>query len=140
MEADKLVQHCIHICEEHQALDILVVDISRTSPFADYCLFCSGNSQAHVRALARNVEADLKAGPGVRTRSREGEPAAGWVLLDLNDVLVHIFKPETRAYYAIEQIYRDCPVYFPDDYEMPAADTAEPSADGADAERPAFLR
>ena len=81
------------------------------SPLADVVVIASGRSQRHVAAMADHLLRTLKEA-GLGNRPVEGLPNADWVLLDAGDVIVHLFRPEVRAFYQIEKIW---------DAEPPAA-------------------
>ncbi len=87
---------------------LLVLDVQNLSTIGDYFLLCCGHSTTHVRTIADAVEAALKA-EGIRVGHREGEPTSGWVVLDYGDVIVHVFLPETREFYALERLWGDAP-------------------------------
>jgi len=89
-----------------QALQLL--DLAALSGIADYFVLCTGSSTTHVETIAEAIETALKAA-GHRVLHREGVPASGWVLLDYGDVVVHIFLPETRAFYALDRLWGDAP-------------------------------
>jgi ribosome-associated protein len=85
-----------------------LLDLAGLSGIADAFLLCSGTSSTHVRTIAEGVEMALK-GEGQRVLHREGAPESGWVLLDYGDVVVHVFLPETRAFYALDRLWGDAP-------------------------------
>ena len=90
--------------DEDQAQDIVVIDLKNKSPIADYIVVASGRSQRHVGAIADHLSRALKdAGHG--KAHLEGMPQADWVLIDAGDVIVHLFRPEVRAFYRLEQIW-----------------------------------
>jgi ribosome-associated protein len=89
-----------------QALQLL--DLAALSGIADCFVLCTGSSTTHVETIAEAIETVLKAA-GHRVLHREGVPASGWVLLDYGDVVVHIFLPETRAFYALDRLWGDAP-------------------------------
>ena len=84
--------------------DVVVLDLRGKSSIGDYMVVTSGRSSRHVGAVADNVLKDLtKAGvPGVRV---EGMPHCDWVLIDTGDVIVHVFRPEVRAFYNLEKMW-----------------------------------
>ena len=69
---------------------------------------CTGTSTTHLQTIAEAIEAALKA-EGYRALHREGVAASGWLLLDYGDVVVHVFLPETRAFYALDRLWGDAP-------------------------------
>ncbi len=91
-----------------KADSLLVLDLQAISTIADYFVICCGASTTQVRTIADAVEASLKA-EGAHVSHREGLPESGWMLLDYGDVVVHIFLPETREFYALERLWGDAP-------------------------------
>lgn len=91
-----------------KAEGLLVLDLQAVSTIADYFVICSGNSRTQIQTIAEAIEATLK-GEGVHVRHREGLPESGWLLLDYGDVVVHVFLPETRDFYALERLWGDAP-------------------------------
>lgn len=90
--------------EDDKAEEILALDIRGKSSFADMLIIASGRSARHVSALADHVMHKLKEN-GVKDVRVEGLPQADWVLVDAGDVVVHLFRPEVRAFYNIEKIW-----------------------------------
>jgi len=91
--------------EDSKAEDIVPIDIVGKSPLADFMVVASGRSQRHVAAIAERLLADFKDGGGGDIRV-EGMRAADWVLVDTGDVIVHVFRPEVRAFYNLEKMWR----------------------------------
>jgi len=90
--------------EEYKAEDISVVDLVGKSTIADHMIVASGRSQRHVGSLAdRTVEQLKKA--GVAMIGVEGRRQADWVLLDVGEVIVHLFRPEVREFYNLEKMW-----------------------------------
>ena len=112
MESKELIDRCIQECEDRKAVDLLVYDVQGESILADYYLFCNGNSDVHVRAIASNLEKNLKDDLGLLPKSQEGKSESGWILIDYADVLIHIFTPETRDYYNFEDLHENMSVYY----------------------------
>jgi ribosome-associated protein len=94
--------------EDDKAEEILAIDIRGKSSLADMLIVASGRSARHVAALADHVLRKLKEA-GVKDVRIEGLPHADWVLVDAGDVVVHIFRPEVRAFYNIEKIWTGAP-------------------------------
>ena len=90
--------------EDDKAEEIISIDIRGKSSFADMLVVASGRSARHVGALADHVMRKLKEA-GVNDVRVEGMPQADWVLVDAGDVVVHLFRPEVRAFYNIEKIW-----------------------------------
>ncbi|OYW81924.1 MAG: ribosome silencing factor [Asticcacaulis sp. 32-58-5] len=94
----------INRLEDDKAQDIVCIDLRGKSSMADTLIIASGRSHRHVGALADHVLRALKdAGHG--KAKIEGLPACDWVLIDVGDVVVHLFRPEVRAFYNIEKIW-----------------------------------
>ena len=87
-----------------KAQDVVLIDLKGKSPMADAIIIASGRSQRHVGALADHLLRALKDAGYGRARV-EGMPACDWVLIDAGDVVVHLFRPEVRAFYNIEKIW-----------------------------------
>ncbi len=107
LEPIELARQVVDVCEERLGEDILLLDIREVSPFADYFVICSGNSERQLRALSDSVREFTKTELGVLPHHIEGEPFSGWVLLDYLDVIVHLFSPELRAYYDLESLWKE---------------------------------
>jgi ribosome-associated protein len=86
--------------------DILLLDIKDVASFTDYFILCNGTSDRMLDALAKGVlEATKK---DFKKKSRvEGKSQEGWLVMDFGDVVVHLFSPETREYYDLEELWRD---------------------------------
>jgi len=89
---------------EKQAEDVLVLDLRSLCHFADFFVICSAPTDRQIEAIRDEVSRRLKE-EGLPLLHSEGEADSGWVLLDFGDVLVHIFAPEQREYYALEKIW-----------------------------------
>jgi ribosome-associated protein len=91
--------------EERQGADILLLDVSEITILADYFILCSANSERQLRALSGDISRQLKAEAG-RPLNVEGESESGWMLIDYGDVVVHLFMPAVRDYYALEDLWQ----------------------------------
>jgi ribosome-associated protein len=89
-----------------KGLDVVIIDISGKSSFADYFVIASANSDRQVGSLVDEVERRLGL-DGFLPRHIEGKPGCGWVLMDYGDVVVNVFTKEQRASYQIEKIWGD---------------------------------
>lgn len=90
--------------DDDKAQDIVCIDLKGKSSVADTLIIASGRSHRHVGALADHVMRALKEA-GYGKVKVEGLPACDWVLIDVGDVVVHVFRPEVRAFYNIEKIW-----------------------------------
>ncbi len=92
--------------DEKMAEDIRVLDISGVTVMADYFIIANGNNENQVRALVDNVQEKLYKA-GYEMKQLEGQRQGNWVLLDFNDIIIHIFDKENRAFYDLERIWKD---------------------------------
>jgi ribosome-associated protein len=90
--------------DSHKAENIVSVDLTGKSDFADRMIIASGTSQRHVSALADHVRETLKHA-GYEHVPVEGQETCDWVLVDVGDIVVHIFRPESRGYYNLEKMW-----------------------------------
>jgi len=95
--------------QQKKATDIMILDLRQISPLADFFVIASGSSDTHIRAIADTITNGL-AERGVKVWHIEGYTYAHWILLDLVDVVVHIFDERTREYYGLERLWGDAPV------------------------------
>ncbi len=102
-DEDKVLEIIEKTLEDNKAEDVVVIDLKGKTSIANQMVVASGTSQRHVAALAEKVQENLKAA-GFPSTS-EGEEKADWVLIDAFDVIVHIFKPEVRAFYSLEKMW-----------------------------------
>ena len=90
---------------------IVALRIADVTSVADYMVLCSGLNNPHLRALADEVAKQLRQEtPPVAAHRRAGSADSGWIVLDYVDVVVHLFTPQMRGYYALEQLWKDAPV------------------------------
>jgi ribosome-associated protein len=103
---DRVLELVKESLEDSKAEDIVSINIQGKSAMADYMVIASGRSHRHVSAVADQLLRALKeAGHG--TAKVEGLAAADWVLIDAGDIIVHIFRPEVREFYALEKMWRE---------------------------------
>lgn len=101
MDERQRLERVLQAVQEIKAEDVVIYDMEERSSITDYVLICSGRSQAHVRGISERIGELMKAA-GAPAASMEGFSEGSWVLLDFDLVLVHVFHPETRAYYDLD--------------------------------------
>ncbi|MGN0155569.1 MAG: ribosome silencing factor [Lachnospiraceae bacterium] len=106
MDSRELAKAAIAGLEDKKAEDIKVIDISGVSVMADYFIIANGSNRNQVQAMADNVEEKLHE-LGVHPRQIEGYQTANWILMDFNDIIVHVFNEEDRLFYNLEKIWLD---------------------------------
>ena len=94
---------------EKLASDVIAYDVSDQLAITDTFLLCSGSNDRQVRSIIDEVELRLKQAGATLVR-REGEQEGRWVLLDYSDIVVHVQNKEERVFYALERIWKDCPL------------------------------
>ena len=91
--------------EDFKAVDIQIIDVSGRNPLTELFVIASGNSSRHVKSMANNLIMQAKAA-GCQPLGVEGHRHGEWVLVDLNDVIVHLMLPQTRAFYNLEKLWQ----------------------------------
>ena len=107
-DVEEKVLHCINTLLEKKAKDIIVINIKELSSFTDYFIICSGTSDRQVKALASFIQESLKK-TGIHSLGVEGERYGKWVLIDYDDVVVHIFQEPVRTFYDLERLWPEAP-------------------------------
>ncbi len=108
LEGEQIADICVKIASDGKGEEIVVLDVRKMSSFTDYFVILSGRSTRHVQALAENLENELRS-KRINTSRAEGLSEGKWVLLDFNDVIVHIFYHEQRDFYDLEGLWHDAP-------------------------------
>ena len=106
---DRLAEEIGELAADKKAIDILVLDLRGVVGYADYFVICSGGTERQTKAIHDGIHQGLKDGHGLLPRRVEGLSEARWILMDYLDVVVHVFTPETRAYYRLEQLWGEVP-------------------------------
>lgn len=106
MDSKGLLKDIVAALEDKKGENIRVLDISKISILADYFVIVSGSNVSQVKALADAVEERMKM-QRIEPKSIEGYRGAGWILMDYQDLVVHIFNEEERAFYDLERLWRD---------------------------------
>jgi ribosome-associated protein len=96
------------LAADRKALDIVQLDLRGMIGYADYFVICSGRTDRQTRAIHDAIHEGMKA-RGLLPRRVEGLGEARWILMDYLDVVVHVFTPETREYYRLEQLWGEAP-------------------------------
>jgi ribosome-associated protein len=116
LEAKTLAYKIADLALDKKAKQIAVMDLKGMTGIADYFVLMSGESDTQIKAIADHIIRDLK-GIDVRLYHKEGYDSLRWVLLDYVDVVVHVFKPETREFYGLERLWGDAKIDFVMDIE-----------------------
>lgn len=90
--------------EDDKADQVVVIELAGKTEIADYLVIASGTSQRHVGAMTDHLHRRMK-GLGVKSVAVEGDQQCDWVLIDAGDIIVHLFRPEVRAFYSLEKMW-----------------------------------
>lgn len=93
------------VAGENRGRDIVVLDMQELTPIFDYFVLASGTSRRQLHAMSEEIDHALEDDLGDRRMGIEGYSESRWILLDYGDVVIHLFEPETREYYALEQLW-----------------------------------
>lgn len=107
-EATDLARTAAHAAADKKAVDVVVLDVSDQLVITDVFMIASAPNERQVEAIVDNVEEKLRAA-GHKPVRREGARDSRWVLLDYQELVVHIQHDEERAYYDLERLWKDCP-------------------------------
>jgi ribosome-associated protein len=102
----EVARRVVELAEDKKAADIVLLEIAPFTTVADYLVICSGGSERQLGAIADAVVEGLKH-DGLPIVGREGEPSSHWVLIDAGAVIVHVFAPPERDFYALEKLWAD---------------------------------
>ena len=108
MNSDKLLNIAVDAAENKKAEDIISLNMQGISDMTDYFVVCHGNNERQVQSIARAVKEAVHE-QDIDVKRMEGYQDARWILIDLANVVVHIFHKDERPYYNIEKLYQDAP-------------------------------
>jgi len=94
---------------DKKAMDLVELDLAGILDYTDRFVICSGNTDRQTKAIADGIQEGLKKDHGISPRRIEGLPEARWILMDYLDVIVHVFTPEAREFYRLEQLWGEAP-------------------------------
>ena len=104
LSSKELLKFTLNSLENDKGIDIVSINLVGRSSIADYMIVVSGNTVRQVTAMANNLIKKYKE-IGIRLSSPEGMSNGDWVLIDANDILIHIFRPEVREFYSLEKMW-----------------------------------
>jgi ribosome-associated protein len=110
MTPEELATVIVDYAEDRKAIDIVQLDLRGMIGYTDYFVICSGRSERQAKAIHDGIYEGLKSAHGRLPQRVEGLPGARWILMDYLDVVVHVFVPDTREYYRLEQLWGEAPV------------------------------
>ena len=108
MNSEQLAERICFLLDEKKATDITVMKVGHLTIVADYFVIAGGSSRTQVNSLADEVEYQIGVNDGIKPVNVEGRGTGGWVLLDYENVLVHVFDPKMREFYNLEKLWAEC--------------------------------
>jgi ribosome-associated protein len=109
MSPEQLTQAIGALASDKKAIDIVALDLRGIAGYTDFFLICSGGSDRQTKAIHDGIHEGMKKEHDTLPRRVEGLSEARWILMDYLDCVVHIFTPDTRDYYRLEQLWGDVP-------------------------------
>lgn len=106
MTQNEILQNAVQILDNKKAEDIRVIGIKDLTIIADYFIIAGGTSTTQTKALADELEFQLKE-KGIVPKQVQGNNGSNWIVLDYSDIVVHVFYKETREFYNLERLWRD---------------------------------
>jgi ribosome-associated protein len=128
MDGETLLATIAAYATDKKAIDVVELDLRGVLGYTDYFLICSGNTARQAKAIHDGIIEGLKHDHDTFPRRVEGTADAGWILMDYLDVVVHIFTPETREFYRLEQLWGEVPARAADEHEPHARVAGEGSS------------
>lgn len=104
MTAEEQAKIIARALEDRKGTDVKIYDVRGQSTLADFFIVATGAAAPHLKALIAESQAVMKEN-GVSSYRTSGDPESGWIVVDYIDVVVHVFSPEARAYYALERLW-----------------------------------
>ncbi len=103
---EQLARALVEVAADRKASDVVLLDLRGISIISDYFVICSGTSERQINALTRAIT-DKAAELGFHSKRLEGASEGGWVLIDFQDVIAHVFSPTQRAFYRLDELWKD---------------------------------
>ena len=103
----ELAHTMVDVLEEKKGDDILLLDLTEVATFTNLFVICSGGSERTLKALSNEVRRVVREKHDRRSLQVEGDSQSGWILQDYGDVILHLFSPALRDYYALEQLWAE---------------------------------
>jgi ribosome-associated protein len=110
LETLDLVRDVLTVIEDKKGSDILVLDIREISLLADCFVICTAETSRQLKAIADSLIPEMKNRGLLALGGTEGSLDSGWVLVDFGDIVVHLFSPQQRDFYALDKLWKDAKV------------------------------
>jgi len=109
VDSAQMAERIAQIASDRKAIDIRVLDLRGLVTYTDFFVVCSGNTERQTRAIHESVHQELKDSEGLLPRRVEGAREARWILIDYLDCVLHVFTPQEREFYRLENLWGDAP-------------------------------
>ena len=109
MDSRKLARLCLELADSKKSENGVILDVRKLTSVTDYFVVVSGTSEPHLRAISDEITDKLREDHGLRPRALDGTVQTSWAVLDYDDVIVHLMKPDTRQRYDLETLWSDAP-------------------------------
>ena len=106
---EALADRIAELASDRKAADIVVIDLREIVGYTDYFVICTGNTERQTKAIHDAIHQDLKGTHRILPQRVEGQGQARWILMDYLDCVAHIFTPEARSFYRLEQLWGEAP-------------------------------
>lgn len=107
MKKEEVLQLVAEACDDVKAEDIVALNMNQVSLVADYFLICEGNTERQVQAIARSIKNAVEEKDAGTVKRMEGIDQARWILVDIGDIICHVFHQDERSYYNLERLWGD---------------------------------
>ena len=108
IDSKQLAENIAVLLDKKKARDVKILRVTEKTVIADYFVIAGGTSSTQVKALADEVEYQIGVNDGIKPTNVEGRGTGGWILLDYENVLVHVFDPKMREFYNLEKLWSEC--------------------------------
>jgi len=109
VDSEQMAERIAQIASDRKAIDIRVLDLRGLVTYTDFFVVCSGNTERQTRAIHESVHQELKDSEGLLPRRVEGAREARWILIDYLDCVLHVFTPQEREFYRLENLWGEAP-------------------------------
>ena len=122
-QSEQLARHLAAIADSKKAEDVVVLDMRELVAYTDFLAICTARSERQAKAIVDEVRVRVKRESGLLPGGVDGGGEAGWTILDYLDCVLHVFTPEARERYGLEELWRDAP-RLELDFDAPEASSA----------------
>ena len=104
LDTAEIARKIVDAALNRHASDIVLLDVREVCSFTDYFVICNGESERQLTAISEEID-EMLAEENISPRRHQGNVSSGWIILDIGDIVVHIFSPEQRKYYTLEEMW-----------------------------------